>query len=170
MLGSRMAVQTHRRTSDWLGALVLTPLLVFSALLVFVGTQRFVESKVAPNWPMAPAEVISVDVSHTRYAYTPSIKYKYSIGGKPYTSEFTFLDWPSMSKAEAQRVIDQYRSGSLVFTHYNPSNPARSAIYPTSEDHGVFLIGLGGFLFLFSLTSMLWLFRSAGISGKTQTQ
>lgn len=90
-------------------------------------------------WPTAQGTVLSSDVavdttrlSGGRFSeeYRADIRYRFLVDGETYESNVFVLGLPKSfaDRAEAEKIVEAHPAGGAVTVHYEPGNPARSAL------------------------------------------
>jgi Protein of unknown function (DUF3592) len=113
------------------------------------------------SWPVATGEVLSSEVFVRRTGkqwHKPEIHYSYSVGGVSYVNtRVWFVAHGGTLEGTAQEVVAAFPRNASVSAHYNPSNPAQSALLPGLELEPV----LGAALSILVSLAGVVLFRDA---------
>lgn len=66
--------------------------------------------------------------------YRPEILYSYQVNGVRYTADKskTGTQVSSNLRSAAERAVQDYPAGRMIEVHYNPDNPADSAVDPSA--------------------------------------
>jgi len=89
----------------------------------------------AQDWSSTMGTVIASTIQFKRTSRSrseiPVVVYQYQVNGKPYQSQTIkageqFFNVRLMG--DAQKTIERYPVGAQVMVHYNPENPAESAL------------------------------------------
>ncbi|HKS86736.1 MAG TPA: DUF3592 domain-containing protein [Pseudolabrys sp.] len=124
-------------------------------LMFFIGSRRY--SKQAANWPSVPGQIVGssvesyqkrVDRTLTTF-YRPAIEFAYTVHGLEYRGRQIKLGMEvDGSRAYAEKVVAKYAAGSAIDVHYDPANPATSALEnPTGATWFVAVLALAAFAF-----------------------
>ena len=112
------------------GALALL-LVIAGAELLLTETAHLQRQMQHKQWPVVQGVVLQADITEDR-ARQPIIIYRYEVAGQAY-EQTTNLQTPAfggrnsrLSTAEA--IISFYSTGKPVTVHYNPADPADSAL------------------------------------------
>jgi hypothetical protein len=126
------------------------PLLLGLGLLTgayFLGSHRYT---IVKKWPTVDAEVTHSEVTHHQETigthnrlttvYQAQIDFRYTLGGKSYTSP-TGSDYSTSNFAEMKLKVDTYAPGTHHPIRYNPENP-NDISYDAGFTFGFFLAPL----------------------------
>lgn len=97
-------------------------------------TYIFILSKKSKNWIIAEGEIISSKIQESYFdegvMYRAIIHYKYTIGGKKYSSKRIFYgDYIGKNFSKSVRtLVNKYDKREKVLVYYNPHNPRRSVL------------------------------------------
>jgi len=124
--------QALRILSVFLKVFGAIPLLIGLGLLTGAGFMGSHKYAVINKWPTVDAEVTKSELaSHqTTFAndrtpttvYEAHIDFRYTVGGKEYTSP-TGADYSTSSYASMKQKVDSYPPGTHHLIRYNPANP-----------------------------------------------
>jgi hypothetical protein len=126
------------------------PLLMGLGLLIgawFTGNRQYTILK---KWPTVDAEVARSELTHHQHkfahdassttVYQAQIDFRYTVGGKEYTSP-TGSDYSTSDYAEMRGKVDTYAPGTHHTIRYNPANP-NEIRYDAGFTFGFFLAPL----------------------------
>lgn len=153
-----------------LGVMLVTGVVGILFLLVFIGFHR--QAVAARRWPTINGRIVSSAIhqfqkrrertirgrSSMQTMYMPIVEYAYSVGGRDFTSR-SIWDGTEVSGSQsyAQSIVQRYPVGRTITVHYNPADPAKSALEVGGNWHwalfvaGVLALGVAaatsGYLF-----------------------
>lgn len=140
-----------------LPAMLATGALGVVLLLVFIGFNR--HAAAVRRWPTINGQVVSsgthVFEQHlnrpqrrgrrsrrVRTQYMPVVEYRYSVGGRPFSSRSIWEGTEvSGSQKYAQSIAERYPVGASVTVHYDPKDPAKSALEVGGNWHWALFAG-----------------------------
>ncbi len=124
-------------------------------LLTSWGIFNLRDASASSGWPTADGRVLSSRVERSRgssdsrdsYRYSPAIRYSYSVDGKQYTGDrVSFRDDHYGRREKAQRIVDEYATGSSVPVRFKPDDPSQ-AVLEADYDWSTYLpVALPGFI------------------------
>ncbi len=132
------------------------PVLQFLRLSIAIGAFWYVAvdgiaAFSSTKWPTVTGQIVDKQIktvkAHRLFykdRYEPSVKYKFSVAGKDYVSERIQFGSGNFEKAEAQTILDKYKS--KVAVHYNPQDPSECCLDGNVNYSGfgvTLLLGLG---------------------------
>ena len=88
------------------------------------------------QWPAVEGVIVESAVAASRdggrQRYLPVVRYRYEIGGERYES--SRIQWAAPAGfrkyTRARKILDDYRSGSVVKVHYDPQRPGMAVLRP----------------------------------------
>src|SRR5690348_12592041 len=136
-----------------------------------------VQSTVIKTWPIVDAEVIKSQVNATRGTtrngfpvtrYEAEIVFRYTVGGKEYTSRST-PGYMTSRYSIMKRIVDTYAPGTHHPIRYNPEYP-NIVIFNAGYNFAFFLLPVmfGGGGLLFTVIGVITLKRP-GCAGETRS-
>lgn len=145
-----------RHWKSKLGGLGSAALGVF---LVIEGCRGLYESFSSGHWPTVPGKIVAAEVvkeqDRTRITFDPTVKYDYTVDGKPYTGNRIRLSSVGYTFQEsAQTKLESFLVNETVKVAYNPNDPSASLLEP-GGDPAMFLPLLGGLVFF--VIGAVWL-------------
>lgn len=121
----------------------VTGLLVFAFFTALFAYAFNKQGSIQKRWPVVPGRIESIDISRfvshssdegrTRETvmYRPQVVYAYEVAGIAYKGEsISGANVSSSSEAYARKSAAKFSEGTAVEVHYNPENPAQSAVGP----------------------------------------
>ena len=150
-----------RPVSNWHFVLSLLALLFFAVMAPLPAAVEWIGSR---SWQTAPATILSHEVkdmhrSRTSDDFRASVRYQFSQTSSTYSGDRMDL-WMGpyfSSRQAAERYLQNtYPLGGTVTVHFDPSNPAKSALNPFVPWH---ILGLALLLSLACLsiaTQLAW--------------
>jgi hypothetical protein len=145
-----LAFQRAKVHHKWI-ALASALAVLAGGYLMGLGTEDLILSLEARRWPTVQGVVLNswVEEKWSRRGpyYVPRVEYRYTYGGKTYTSRriWTGGRWESSNPSGAQKIVSQYRPGLPLRVYVRPGDPAFSVL-----ETGVaipvmmwFVVGLG---------------------------
>jgi hypothetical protein len=60
--------------------------------------------------------------------FTLSVRYRYTVQGREYTSDRLGVGSSAPARDSAQRLLDNYGKGNAVDVHYNPADPSDAMV------------------------------------------
>jgi uncharacterized protein DUF3592/zinc ribbon protein len=123
-----------------------------------------VQSTTIKTWPIVDAEVIKSQVNATRGTtrngfpvtrYEAEIVFRYTVGGKEYTSRST-PGYMTSRYSIMKRIVDTYAPGTYHPIRYNPEYP-NIVIFNAGYNFGFFLLPVmfGGMGLLFTVIGVI---------------
>lgn len=88
------------------------------------------------RWPTTEAEILDSRVKvlvgrgPVGSSGEPKIRYRYRVNDREYTSDNMTYDGWSTARDDAEKVVDRYRTGSLVPVYYHPQHPKWAVLEP----------------------------------------
>jgi hypothetical protein len=109
-----------------------TLLLALGGLIFLAVARRIRRADIASaSWVPVSATVLSSDISPQEGGFTPSVSYRYSIGGETLVSTGIALTLVSTSsEASARATASRYPVGSPVIAFVNPQNDRQAILEP----------------------------------------
>ena len=175
--GGKMAthnLQTLRLLSLFLKLFGAMPLLIGLGLLTGACFSLNRQYTILKSWPTVDAEVASSELTHRRQTtaesrhpttvYQAHIDFRYSVGGKQYTSP-AGRDYSSSSYAEMKQKVDTYAPGTHHPIRYNPANPndiRYDAGFSFEFFLAPFILAITGIMFTFGGVAMFVVARVVG--------
>jgi hypothetical protein len=114
------------------------PVLVLVGVGVFLyrrSKMRDTAKQAAQSWSSTMGVVMTSTIQIKRTSRSrseiPVVIYQYQVDGKPYVGKVIKAGEQFFSVrlyGDAQKTIDRYPVGAQVMVHYNPANPAESAL------------------------------------------
>jgi hypothetical protein len=141
--------------------------LVFAAaglfFMVLICVLPAVETLRAVTWPTTTGRVAEVarknvtDDSGGNDTYRPLVRYTYSVAGKQYEHDSPFLhDTSSSATGWIEPVLARYRPGQDVVVHYDPADPAHSALELRVPGMTIGVLGFTSIFVLVGLSVAAW--------------
>jgi Protein of unknown function (DUF3592)/zinc-ribbon domain len=153
----------NRQNSKLVGAFLTSVGLPSVVIGLWMG---HVQSTVIKTWPIVDAEVITSQVNATRGTtrtgfavtrYEAEIVFRYTVGGKEYTSRST-PGYMTSRYSIMERIVDTYAPGTYHPIRYNPEYP-NIVIFNAGYNFGFFLLPVmfGGMGLLFTVIGLITL-------------
>jgi hypothetical protein len=104
---------------------------------VMVGSSQLHEERLSMSWPSARGTVLKSEYAkHSTLmgpkmlsiSYLVLMKYGYSVGGHPYTSDRTAVWGVTGLQPSAREFVAAHPVGSGITVYYNPSRPERAVL------------------------------------------
>ncbi len=154
----------------------------FAFLLMFGGIGSFFAYQGAAewyagvqsaSWPTAAGTVLDARLASSSGTgrnsgprYSAHVSYMYNVGGRSFVGDnlsFGHITVGSGARG-AQRLLSQYRRGTVVAVHYDPTVPERSVLQAGWTWGSVMIAAMGAFFALLGLA----IFRGLGRPGRPQ--
>ncbi|GAB4201347.1 MAG: hypothetical protein OHK0022_23290 [Roseiflexaceae bacterium] len=149
-----------------IGMVLLILLLGWVGYLLFGEVSKVWTVTTSADWPAVQGEVLGrrveqVSGSRGRAFFHPVVEYRYSVGGRTYSSATYRLN-PRAADGpdEAERLIAPYTAGSRVQVFYNPDAPGEAYLVPgflTGRDYLALAVSAVMFVLLLAITVLVLL-------------
>jgi hypothetical protein len=136
---------------------------VVGALFTFRHFQLRSAGKASVAWPTVPGRILVSGITEkeswdngTRYVDNiPTVEYAYDIANKSYLGKsIAHKVFSSLTRVQAQTILDKYPLSTTVAVHYMPSDPSQSVLEPGVQQSLTLLIM--GVIFLPIGLLMMW--------------
>ncbi len=117
---------------------IILPIVTLIGFGIFVyhrSKMRDATRQAAQDWSSTMGVVITSTIqvkrSYKSRSEIPVVVYQYQVDGKPYTGQVVKAGEQFFSVrlyGDAQKTVARYPVGAQVMVHYNPANPAESAL------------------------------------------
>lgn len=141
-------------------------MLVFGGALAFGGGRAVYRAWTSGSWPMARGSVLASSVETRRskrsVLFQPHVRYSYTVGATPYTSEvISFAATETGDLREAREYVSRFPAGSQVELRYAPDEPTVACLDCGRAGVADYVVAVGGSgLALFAVSGLLELLRS----------
>jgi hypothetical protein len=119
---------------------------------------------VSSTWPHVSGEITHAEISSdSDGAYSPLVRYSYSVSGVSFTGERICFGLERMFAGHkfAQTYTERYRVGSAVAVYYDPNQPSASVLEAgiSKRTFIPMAFGIGFVIFGGWSALLLWLFQ-----------
>ena len=108
--------------------MVMAPLYLIAGICVAISAVR------SSSWPSVSGTVLSSQVvskpSGRGVAYSPAIRYRYSVGGADHEGTRVWVIGDGISQGSVEAIVAKFPAGSTVPVFYDPSTPTRTVLVP----------------------------------------
>lgn len=131
-------------------------------LIMIVGAVQIRYDLEIRSWPTVAGKIVSSHVSGVR-AFHPAVTYTYTVDGVRHTAT-SALKMPGFggrrNRLETSEIlVEEYPPGAEIVVHYDPENPARSALNAGLSYGACLQIAFGFLLYLSGVFMLPWRFR-----------
>lgn len=116
--------------------------------VLYFGQRARRQADAVKRWPAVQGSLLDCqlvsesDVDSTALFHHVTVLYSYVVQGREYRSaRYAFAYAATRDKEEHQRIYEQLKNGKTLRVHYDPQNPAESAL-SAKKENSIFLFGL----------------------------
>lgn len=118
-----------------IGTAVGLVFMVAGGFIFPIGYQELKNAQDSLDWPTTYGVIILSEVKEIKdegsTTFSANVRYKYSIGEKPYSSDqVSFGQYSSSDSEYAWSIIHRYSTGQKVKVYFNPADPNKSVLEP----------------------------------------
>lgn len=149
-------------------------MLLFGGVLAFGGGRAVYRAWTSRSWPTAQGSVLASSVETMRskrsVGFRPHVRYSYSVGTTPYTSEvIAFAATDTGDLQEAREYVGRFPAGAHVELHYSPDDPSVACLDCGRAGVADYVVAVGGIgMALFAVSGLLELLRSHRAASRKQ--
>ncbi|HEX4534880.1 MAG TPA: DUF3592 domain-containing protein [Rhizomicrobium sp.] len=117
-------------------------------LFIYMGRKAKADGQLQNSWPVTPGTIKTAEITtlrgpveHNGFGYVPKISYEFALNGKTYTgNRVGVIPSEGFNQMRVNHIMAQYKPGTAVSVHYDPTNPDQSTLRPAAKGGGVIVV------------------------------